>query len=1133
MNALHLTLFGGFSAQINEQSIGGRATFNSDKIRALLTYLAVEQDRPHRRETLATLLWSEMSDSIAKRNLRQSLYRLKQTVAKYDLTDEWLEMTRQTVLVRTGVIETDIGRFQQHLKSCHSLSPQQLANDETALTQLQTAVDLYRGEFLAGLHVDDALLFSEWQTVQRELLHQQALGALYLLTAARLQRGEYELAHRSAMRQLTLEPWREVAHRQAIQALAMQGERTAALAQFERCQTLLWEELGVDVSAETQQLYDDILANQFEAFAETELTRMYNFPVQLTPFIGRKNDITTLTEQLADPDTRLLTIVGVGGMGKTRLSVKTAETLAEQSGLFKDGLYFVPLAPLTNPDLLPTTIATALGLKFSATAAPETQLLAHLKDRACLLVLDNFEHLTAATDLVSAILDASLALKVLVTSRQTLNLPSERRLPLLGLQEAEGMALFAQTARRIQPRFAISAENIAAVQAIHTLTDGLPLALEMAASWTRMLSCQQIADQIAVNSATFLEQRVDLPDRHRSMRAVFEHSWALLNSAERNTLAQIAVFHGNASLDAILTITDANKAAIATLLDKSLLQRAANRRFALHELLRQYAVEKLAMQPTAAATIYTRHSRYYLEAIRAFQNGRTELLPALQANLDNIRAAWRYACANGDNALLKLGLDGLVAFYDHCDLLHEALEMLQLVTSQDDWLSSIVKTHSADFHVKLSQYDQAQRLTEQVIATSQSADCVNAARLVLCRTFELTSQHAAAMTQQELVLAHYQAQGDVANIGRATAARANIHWRTGNYDDAIHGFETALAIARRLDDQGAIETNLGNLSIVYREVSRYDEAIACIKQALAIVEALGLQEGIARHNNNLGLVYWQLERREEALACYQKAAQIAESLDIQRGVAICVSNMGVIYHELGRWQESAECYQRAIKISRRLGVQQVVVNGLGNLGNVYIDSGQFAEAHRYIKEALHIADEHGMREAQARLTSALGQLLVAEEDYHAAGAVLPSAIAKMRELKTRYLLSQTLAHWGRCLIAFGRINEAVRANDEAAELAQTIGRSNIIHLTNCYKIRLLHLQGQTDDALELAALCLQETPDAVEQADYYYERWLIGGKSADKNAAHTRYASAYERQPYFTYKHRLRMLGVVDVSKQT
>ena len=360
---------------------------------------------------------------------------------------------------------------------------------------------LYGGEFLAGFSLDSAL-FEEWMVVQREEIHRQAVDALHGLAAYHELRGEYEQAIDYARRQVELEPWQEAAHRQWMRGLALSGKRGEALAQYEACRRALMEELGVEPEEETRALYDSIREGTLSAgaegrarsvSAEVEPRQRSNLPAPLTPFVGRKEYLAEIGARLGDPGCRLLTLVGPGGGGKTRLALEAAGELlsVEQRDGFSDGVFFVPLAPLRSAEDIVSAVAQSLGFSFYEGREPRWQLLDYLRAKEMLLVLDNWEHLLDGVGIVTEVLRTAPRVKILATSRARLNVQGEHRLQVSGMRYPHGeraedaleysaVQLFVQSARRARPAFKLEAGDLMYMGRICRLVQGMPLGILLA-----------------------------------------------------------------------------------------------------------------------------------------------------------------------------------------------------------------------------------------------------------------------------------------------------------------------------------------------------------------------------------------------------------------------------------------------------------------------------------------------------------------------------------------------------------------------------------------------------------------------------------------------------------------------------
>src|SRR5262245_19117572 len=421
MARLSLSLLGAVQVSLDRAAV---TTFDSDKVRALLIYLAVEAQQPHRRETLVGLLWPESAEGAARRSLNQALYNLRQSIGDQTATPPYFHIRRDALQFNTaGDHALDVAIFTTLLDTCDAHQHQRIETCLACAQRLQQAVALYRGSFLEQFFVADSAAFEEWTLVKREALHRRALQALAQLAAHYEARGEYEAARRYAARQIELDPWREEAHRQLMRVLALNGERSAALAQYEICCRALADELGVEPSEETLALYQQIQRGEIKPErAAVAAKRLTNLPTSLTPFIGRARELAQLAHLLADPTARLITVVGPGGIGKTRLALQAA---SDHRDMFTHGVVFVPLASVASAELMVPAIADALAFTFYESSEPKAQLLNYLCDKQLLLVLDNVEHLLDGVTLLTEILHCAPDVKLLVTSREQLNVHEE------------------------------------------------------------------------------------------------------------------------------------------------------------------------------------------------------------------------------------------------------------------------------------------------------------------------------------------------------------------------------------------------------------------------------------------------------------------------------------------------------------------------------------------------------------------------------------------------------------------------------------------------------------------------------------------------------------------------------------
>lgn len=725
MPVLTLSILGGFTVRLD-----GRPTqnFRSQKARALLAYLVMEGGRPHERATLAALFWPEMPDAPALRNLSQTLIWLRQVIGDGDPPFLLLNR-RQMQWNPAAAAEVDALRFLTLVE--RRQSPAAAAPDA-----VQEAVALYGGEFLAGFSLSGCPAFDDWLLVQREYFQRLALEALFRLAEDALAAGNYETAAGLAHRQLALDRWREESLQQLLHARAGAGRHAEALAEYENARRLLAQELNMEPQPETMQLAEDIRrgdvarvrmppavsaapAGQLPPAASAPPP--HNLPIRLTSLLGREKEMTALSAWLLEPETRLITISGIGGVGKTRLALAAASacltpsaTPDPQPSPFPDGVWFVPLAGLTQgaaaaDNLLDvnetfiSALAATLGLTFAGSESSARQLERYLRDRRLLLVLDNYEHLMSTRpDLLNLLHNAS-GVRVLITSREPLGVGGERVLALQGLplpppEAAAGNdVLLANSSARLFFNRALErgveltldeTERPALVRICH-LAEGLPLVIELAATWAGHFTCAEIAAEMTANldflSAETAAARVDLPARQRSPRAAFDYAWRLLSAAEQLVLAQLTLLHGPFSREAALAVTESRLVDLISLLNKSLLSQIEPGWYAMHSLVRQFAAEQLHLMPEVEAAARERQAAYFLRFLADLeevwqgptpQQARADIRPLFE----NIRIAWHWAIQHEAWERLDESLFGVVSYLRSEGLHVEGVEVLgQLV----------------------------------------------------------------------------------------------------------------------------------------------------------------------------------------------------------------------------------------------------------------------------------------------------------------------------------------------------------------------------------------------------------------------------------------------------------------------
>jgi predicted ATPase/DNA-binding SARP family transcriptional activator len=944
---LELRVLGAPEVRLNRELLTG---FRSAKAEALLYYLCVT-GQAHTRLALAGLLWGQWPDSQALVNLSQTLSNLRRLLGDHlevsrDIigwrrqSDYWLDVESLCVVVEKPIHELDA---------------------ET----LRHAVEHYRGDFLEGFYVRDAPEFEEWMLRERARWREGVLHALAVLAGQQVARGQWEEAVGLLRRIVALEPWREEVHRQLMWLLARAGQRSAALAQYEICRRQLAEELDVEPSQETETLYQRIRQGEIGKEAPTGFPGEpaytpalppHNLPAQLTPFVGRTNEVEQIVHRLSDPDCRLLTLVGPGGIGKTRLALKAAQQLlAEPADAtpFVDGIFFVSLVSVATPAAMVSAIAGAVGFQFYSDTQPHQQLLNYLQTKRMLLVLDNLEQLLDGVDLISSTLANAQGVTILATSREALKLREEWFHPIAGMEvpqadvmeldriaESDAVQLFVQNARQARAGFSLEAEQAHVVR-ICRLVDGTPLAIELAAGWLKAISCSQIVHEVERNLDILATQLHNVPARHRSMRVVLEQSWELLTKGEQEILKRLAVFRGGFRQEAAAQIAGASLVALVTFMEKSMLLVSERERYQLHELLRQFAEEKLVADPLAADATRTKHSLYYLNYLKqwgSYLTGREQeaALAAIGAELDNVRVGWQWAVETQQLEVLEQTLDSLYNFYQIRSRYHEGEELLgQLL----DALQTIEKAADA----------QPPTLLVNLLVKTLSR------RGALC---QYLGEYEAAAQFLGQALAVASASGDHEEMAFAHKLLGQVAVWQGHKEEARAHLRSSLAICRESGDQRGLADALGQLAnLFYATFGDYAEAKRLAGESLAISRELGRPDWIAYALDTLGFATFALGEYDASLAYYQEGLALFEEIGDQHGMALTLGGIGMVNWALGgeRLAEARQVFERSLAHCRKIGHQGQVSGRLGGLARVANDQGEYQEALRYGKEGLAIA----------------------------------------------------------------------------------------------------------------------------------------------------------------------------------
>lgn len=915
-----------------ELLVGGRpVAVERRKALALLAYLAVEPGE-HPRDALAALLAPDDPPASARAGLRRALVALGPARPLVQTAGDRLGLRRDQPLA------LDVEAFREGLA----------ADDSPAgLDRLRAAVALYRGDFLAGFALPGSAAFEEWQFFQAERLRWELARALERLSAPAAAALDLDAAIEAGRRRVALDPLDEPAHRRLMELYAEAGQHAAALRQYRLLAEALERELGAGPEPASVELYEQLRLGDRAAQGGS---RWSSAPPRLSaapeaaaietpalPFLGREEELARIAAALADPACRILTLVGPGGMGKTRLAVQAAR--ANQAP-FPDGVHHVSLVGVGSVDRLLTAVGVALGL--SGQGAPLERLVAALRDRRALLLLDNADQILDGALTLHALIQGTQQLKLLVTSRERLKLQEEWVVDLGGLEvpeaadspgaaERSAVQLFVQRARQVRSDFALAPGDLADVVAICRLVEGMPLAIELAAAWVRVLTPAEIARELEQSMALLTTELKDVPERHRSVEGVFAQAWERLTPPEREALARLSVFEDGFTRLAAAEVAGASTLTLAGLADKALVRRDRSGRYAIHELLRQFAARRLAADPAAEGAAMQGFGEHYmrlLEARNADLQGahQRQALAELEVEYDNLWKAWVWSVEAGRLDDLARAIDGMYRVHELRGWYTDGIQALELLA---DRLGAL--------YCWVGQFATAGRILEEALPVLRARGAALDAAFALTGMGIVATERdddARARALLDEGLAAYKALGNSAGVAWALDALGDLAGATGDYQRAKELLNESSTIFSALGDQVSAAWSLSSLGRVLRLVGEHAAARQLLAESLAIFEQLGDLHGAATANADLGELafverdlaaaraYWTVALRQA-----REVGAVPLVLDALVGVALVLAEGAeparayglaavALAHEAA-WKETLASARSVIEATRR------------------------------------------------------------------------------------------------------------------------------------------------------------------------------------------------------------------------
>ncbi|MFL5540965.1 MAG: ATP-binding protein [Longimicrobiaceae bacterium] len=753
-----------------------------------------------------------------------------------------------------------------------------------------------------------------------------------------------------------------------------------------------------------------------------------NLLPQPTPFVGRERELTALLARLEEPGGRLVTILGAGGMGKTRLALEAA---ARALSGFANGVCVVPLAGVRSVELIAPAIATALRLSPAGGVNPLAPVLDFLREKRLLLLFDNFEHLTEGAELVGRLLAAAPGVRALVTSRERLGLPGELLFPLHGMMvDGEGedggdaVALFLEGARRVRPAFAPDADELASIVRICRGVEGHPLAIELASPWVRLLPCREIEAEIAESQDFLAASHPGLPPRHRSLRAAFEWSWRHLGPDEQGAMRRLAVFRGGFTRAAAAQVARAGLPMLSALADKSLVRVAEAGRYEMLDVLRACAQDELARDTAEQGEARRRHADFYAGLMREVSRehrerpGEHALRDGVAADLRNLRAAAEWA-ARSDLAAFEELLRGLFVFYDGQGRAVEgeegfaaAVAWLEEVRAQapgeDADVDRLLGVAMIRYGVFLAQVGRVQQAVGRLRAGLERArehgdrDETALALQELAGQAYFAGDYDEAVRLQDEALALWRALGDSRGTGRGLTTLGNVAVARGDYPLARRLYGEAVEMLRAAGDRGRLFAPLCNLGVIASLEHDWDAARRLLGESLAAAREAGNARLVANALQNLGGAAWEAGDYAAAEAHLEEAVALCHDLGLRRLLAFCQNLLGNVFTARGELRRAGEAAAAALAIAVEIGEAPLTLLVLVGFARLRRAEGRYAEAAELAALLLtHPAADQPIRTAGTTLRDELAAALPAAElraaEARGRDADLAATAARLRE----------------------------------------------------------------------------------------------------------------------------------------
>jgi predicted ATPase len=814
-------------------------------------------------------------------------------------------------------------------------------DDGPAITALERAVSLYGGDLLPDC-------YEEWILPERERLQQSFTIAVERLADGLKGQGEYGKAIEYGRRLLHHDPIREATYRRLMDLLDLNGDRAEALRVYEACRTMLRNELDVEPGPATEDVYRRIageVASRPVAERKPSVQTPTNLPFPPNEFIGREGEVAALHILLERGGERLVTLTGPPGIGKTRLAQRVASTLFDQ---FPDGVYFVPLAAISDPELVISAIAQRLGLREAPGRPPSDLGLIqeHIQHKKLLLLLDNFEQVMEAVSLVASLVSSARLVSLLVTSREPLRLYGEHEFPvpplelpdlkrLSGIEQLgsySAVRLFVERASAAQSGFKLTGNNAQVVAEICQRLEGIPLAIELAATRIRLMTPQTLVSRLDKRLQVLKSDAKDLPRRLQTLRDSITWSYELLDPAETALFERLGVFVGGWTPEAAEAVAkrtgprEGDEVPVLDLLDSLVSKNlvtvteagTGGSRFSMLETIREFALEVLADHGESEAA-GRRHALYFLEWAEEAEpklHGPDVIMwmEQLDREHDNLRAALSWAFERGEADV--------------------ALRMAFAV---------------ARFRERRGYWSEGRRSLEMALELAgplRRSAVGGLALLRLARIVMQQGEHLLAEDHLRESLANFEGLGDKFTMARVLNSLGQLYERQGKHDEALAHHQESLRLSRETGDELLIASVLNEMAVMSSQMGDQATARRYFEEGLVLLRQVGDRQGVATALNNLGVISNRQGDLVAARSYYEMGLEEFREIGNKGDIALGLRNLSDVVCEQGEYPRAAELCRESLVVSGELGSGELVAQCILSFARIAAEQGEWLRAAR-------------------------------------------------------------------------------------------------------------------------------------------------------------------------------------------